>query len=206
MNNRVREQYDRLASSYDERWRSYVSDTLAFLKDYLRLSGDERVLDVACGTGELERILLAEYPGLDIIGVDLSENMLEVARRKPTANQNATFEQGSAEELPFSDESFDLVVSANSFHYFDDPLVSLREMRRILEPGSQAVILDWCKDFAACRLCDLALKTLDPAYKQCYRQRELREMFHHAGFEVTDENTRRIRLIWGLMLTTGLRP
>jgi ubiquinone/menaquinone biosynthesis C-methylase UbiE len=203
---KVKEQYDRLAASYDERWRAYVSGTLGFLRGRLRLSGGERVLDVACGTGELERMLISVHPGLNITGVDISENMLSVAREKLAAHESVGFRRGGAEELPFPSGTFDVVVTANSFHYFDNPTVALLEMRRVLRPGGRAVVLDWCRDFLACRACDLALKALDPAYKQCYDQRELRSMMRAAGLRVEDERRIRTRIVWGMMVATGVSP
>jgi ubiquinone/menaquinone biosynthesis C-methylase UbiE len=68
----VRLQYDRLAKTYDRRWRSYVDATLHAVVSGIPFRGQERVLDIACGTGELERLLLARCPGLHIIGTDLS--------------------------------------------------------------------------------------------------------------------------------------
>lgn len=206
MDQRIKEQYDRLAESYDRRWRAYVSGTLTFLTGWVSLSGDERVLDVACGTGELERMLLSEHPALSVVGVDISEKMLNVARGKHAAHENASFREGNAGELPFPGAGFDLVVTANSFHYFGDPIASLREMRRVLRPGGRAVVLDWCRDFLACQVCDVALKALDPAYQRCYNQRELREMMSAAGFDVVAERTARVKVIWGLMVADGVSP
>ena len=56
--NKVREQYDRLAEHYDLRWRDYVSSTLSFLKKWMAVKSTERILDVACGTGTLEQLLV----------------------------------------------------------------------------------------------------------------------------------------------------
>jgi ubiquinone/menaquinone biosynthesis C-methylase UbiE len=78
----VRRQYDRLANSYDRRWRSYVEVTLHAVADSVRLRGSERTLDIACGTGELERLLLAHGPGLQIVGTDISLGMLRQASVK----------------------------------------------------------------------------------------------------------------------------
>lgn len=202
-NAEVRDQYDRLASIYDERWRAYVAGSLSFLRGYLGLSGGERVLDVACGTGELERVLVGDHPGLGIVGVDPSTSMLEVARKKFEGRSDITFETGWAEELPFADDSFDVVVTANSFHYFEDPVAALREMSRTSKPDGRVVVLDWSRDFLACRVCDIALKLLYPAYNRCYNRRELREMFEDAGLGAEKEQTCRFRVVWGLMAATG---
>ncbi len=113
----VSEQYDRLAQIYDRRWHSYILNSLIFLKDYMELSGDEVILDIACGTGELERILVNNYPNLNITGVDISEKMLDVAKSKFPNSQKIEFLKASANSLPFPDSSFDMIVSASALHY-----------------------------------------------------------------------------------------
>lgn len=170
------------------------------------MTGEERVLDVACGTGELERMLLADDPALRVVGLDLSENMLRVARDKLAAHEGASFCRGSVEALPFADGSFDLAVTASSFHYFEDPVAALREMSRVIGPEGEVVVMDWCRDFLACRLCDVALRLLDPAYRRCYGQRELREFMRAANLEVKAKHKERLRVIWGVMVATGVKP
>jgi ubiquinone/menaquinone biosynthesis C-methylase UbiE len=86
-------------------------------------------------------------PEQRMVGVDLSAKMLEIARKKCEAYPNVTFCTGSSSALPCSGHSFDLVVSASALHYFDQPEVSLGEMRRVLKPGGSIVIMDWCKDY-----------------------------------------------------------
>lgn len=195
----VRGQYDQLADRYDQRWKSYVTDTLTFFKTWANLSSDAAILDVACGTGELERLLAAENPYQQIVGVDLSEQMLAQARRKLQAFSHVKFQQATVRSLPFPDQSFDVVISANSFHYFDDPLESLQEMRRVLKPDGRLVLLDWCRDGCLCQLCDLILKWIDPAHKQCYTQKELHDMLTSVQFQISRSTRVRLTLIWELM-------
>ncbi|NJM67888.1 MAG: methyltransferase domain-containing protein [Acaryochloris sp. RU_4_1] len=199
---KVRQQYNRFAAVYDQRWHRYVTNTLEFLKTWVQISPTERVLDIACGTGEFERMILAEYSKQEIMGVDISEQMLAIAQQKIHAFPNVSFQTANASALPFADNSFDVVVSANAFHYFDDPAVALQEMKRVLKPMGRVVILDWCKDFVVCQIYDVFLKFFDPAYRQCYRQAEFHQLLTTTGFRIEGAQKVRFGWIWGLMIAT----
>ncbi len=116
--------------------------------------------------------MLSKHPEQRMVGVDLSVKMLEIAQQKCQACPNVTFCDASSSALPFPDHSFDMVVSASALHYFDQPEVSLGEMRRVLKPSGSVVVMDWCKDYLLCRLFDIALQLIEPAYQRCYTQRE----------------------------------
>lgn len=199
---KVQSQYNQMAAAYDQRWHSYITATLATLPNYLSLTGNESILDIACGTGELERLLLAKHPKLLLVGLDLSANMLAVARQKGL--EQVAFTQGRTTELPFPSDSFDVVVTANSFHYFDLPRLALQEMRRVLKPDGKVIILDWCRDYFFCRLCDVLLKKTDPGYQTCYTQEELRIFLSQTGFQILAEDKFRLNVIWGLMLAAAV--
>lgn len=199
----VREQYDQIAAVYDQRWSHYVTNTLLFLKTWVQISPLATVLDVACGTGEFERLVLSEHPKQQLVGVDISEKMLAIARQKCYAYPNVEFHTASASALPFASNSFDVALSANSFHYFDDPLVTLGEMKRVLKPNGTVVILDWCRDYLVCKICDIVLKVFDPAYKQCYTQHEFHRLLASACFERRRATKVRFGVWWGLMVVTA---
>ncbi len=199
----VRDQYDEHAEVYDELWRSHLKATLNFLKNWMRLNGDETILDVACGTGELEKMLVAGHPSQKIIGVDISEKMLKAARKKLEGFENVAFRKGSASNLPFPDNKFDVVVTASAFHYFDDPLKFLAEARRVLKLDGKIVILDWCRDYRVCSACDVFLKVFDPAHRVCYKQSELREFLLNSDFDIEAEQKTRLRIVWGMMAATA---
>lgn len=200
---RVRQEYNRLAKIYDRRWQAYVTDTLSFLSAWAEISPQEKVLDVACGTGEFEPLLLAENPNQSIVGVDISEEMLEIARSKCHHHRHVSFQTASATSLPFADSTFDVVICANAFHYFDRPENALLEMRRVLTPQGRVVILDWCKDYLLCRLCDLILPIFDPAYQQCYTQKEFHCLLGNAGLKIQRDRRVQFRFLWGLMVATA---
>lgn len=101
----------------------------------------QRVLDVACGTGVLARAI-AERVGAEgsVVGIDLNEGMLAVARRKSPAIE---WRQGRAEALPFDNESFDGVVSQFGLMFFEDRTAALHEMWRVLRAGGGLAAAVW---------------------------------------------------------------
>lgn len=101
----------------------------------------KRVLDVACGTGVLAREL-ATLVGTSgsVTGLDLMPGMVEVAK---DIAPGIEWKQGSAEELPFPDQSFDAVVSQFGLMFFPDRVTSLREMLRVLTPGGRLAVAVW---------------------------------------------------------------
>jgi ubiquinone/menaquinone biosynthesis C-methylase UbiE len=203
----VRRQYDAMASWYDRYWQRYLTRTLTFMQHWARLAPGERVLDVACGTGLWARLVLGTQPTLSIVGIDVSRQMLAVAHRRCQAYPGAWFQQGRASALPYDRGQFDVVVSASAFHYFDDPHAALVEMQRVLTPQGRVIVLDWCKDFLLCRLCDLVLHRIDPAHTQCYTQAEFHALLDQAGFDVVAAQRRRFGLVWGTMIATSrVRP
>jgi len=92
----------------------------------------DRVLDVACGTGALT-LAAADIagPSGSVVGLDANPDMLTVARRKPA---QIDWREGTAEALPFPDNSFDAVVSQFGFMFFEDRPKALTEMMRVLKP------------------------------------------------------------------------
>jgi ubiquinone/menaquinone biosynthesis C-methylase UbiE len=194
----VRREYDSLATVYDRRWRHYVKVTLRAIVERVPFQGQECVLDIACGTGELERLLLSRWPELRIVGADVSLGMLRQAALKHRGKQ-VVWVQADAAHLPFPDQSFDYAICANSFHYFHSPIQSLHEVQRVLRPQGVFVLDDWCDDYWSCKLCSLWLRWTEPAFYRTYSMRALRSLLEQSGFEVIHADCFRVGIIWGMM-------
>ena len=197
--NPVRTEYDRVAAHYDRRWQPYIEATLNAVLEAVEFQGDEAVLDVPCGTGELERRLIEKWPDLCITGVDLSTGMLAQAKAKDEANRVRWFEADVA-ELPLPDQSFDCVICANSFHYFRAPNEALAEMRRVLRPGGRLILVDWCDDYWACKVCSRWLRWTDKAFYRTYSLKACVSLAEDASFQIEQGRRFRINWLWGLLL------
>lgn len=104
------------------------------------------VLDVGSGSGLFLFSLSERLPNSRFIGLDFSKNMIAMAKEGGKNIPNVQFIQGNAEKMPFSDESFDLVVSKDSFHEFGDPDSVLGEMWRVLRRDGSLIMQDLRRD------------------------------------------------------------
>lgn len=198
----LREEYARLAPQYDSRWASYIRRTVRETLQRTPLQAGIRVLDVGCGTGVLLEELSTAEPTLKLAGIDLSEEMLKVARSR--LGSVADLRQGLAEELPFEDAGFDIVVSSSVLHDVRGPEKALGEMRRVLTSSGQVVITDWCRDFVTLRVADLFLRVFNGGnHFRTYSSRELGSLLRQAGFVDPVLERYKVDWFWGMMTATA---
>lgn len=95
----------------------------------------DRVLDVGCGCGDLTRDLAGT-----VVGLDVSEPLLEVARRE---SPGVSFVHGDAQTHPLPPAAYDLIVSSFGVMFFDDPAAAFRNLRSALRPGGRLAFLCW---------------------------------------------------------------
>src|SRR5438477_4514571 len=130
--------FDRIAPVYDT-WAGGQHGRVATrLVDLATPAKHEQVLDVGTGTGLVANLLAPRVnPGL-VIGIDLSENMLSIARAHKT--KNVQFVGMAAEHLVFRPGMFDLVTMGEALAYFADPTTALAEANRVLRPGGRLAV------------------------------------------------------------------
>jgi demethylmenaquinone methyltransferase / 2-methoxy-6-polyprenyl-1,4-benzoquinol methylase len=146
----VRAMFDRIAGLYD-RMNSVMTAGLHHewrrrATDLAELSSGDRALDVATGTGDLALELATRVgAGGEVIGVDFSERMLELARAKAVASPGGAvvrFESGNALALEYPDDGFDAATVGFGARNFSDLGRGLSEMARVVRPGGRVVVLE----------------------------------------------------------------
>jgi len=107
----------------------------------IQIGAGHRVLDIACGTGVLARAAArAVGESGEVVGIDVNEGMLAVAR---SCSDAISWETGAAEALPFDADSFDRVASQFGLMFFEDRAQAIREMLRVVRPGGMAGVAVW---------------------------------------------------------------
>ena len=178
-------QADEIAEAYDDkrftgggriidhREKEAVLDALAPLDD-------KRVLEVACGTGRFT-VMLADR-GADVVGMDISDAMLEQGRGKAKAAgvaDTAEFMRGDAARLPFPDDHFDSVFAMRFFHLADAPNEFMAELQRV---SREQVFFDTFNRYSARSIYNWLL----PMGSRLYSSREIRELLLESELELVD--------------------
>jgi ubiquinone/menaquinone biosynthesis C-methylase UbiE len=131
--------YDRAASRYDEADGGTFAGCAEILVAHAGVRGAGTVLDVATGTGVLPMALEPGAAG-QIVGVDISDEMLHRARSRFAGRDDVRFEKMSATELAFRDASFEAVFCSQALPFFSSRMQALREFHRVLKPGGRLAV------------------------------------------------------------------
>jgi ubiquinone/menaquinone biosynthesis C-methylase UbiE len=156
-----------------------------------------RILDIACGTGLLLKILSDRPDSPELVGIDYVPAMLREARIR--LGPDATLLDADAGNLPFEDASFDLVTCTSALHYFLDSDAMFRELRRVIAPSGNVIITDWSRDFFWMKALNRVLPHTRHAHAQTFTTPELEQKLAAASFRVIRKVSKKIDWFWGLM-------
>lgn len=189
---RIRNAFHRGAALYDQHTpvQQRVVDQL-LLQVQQQPAVDADLLDVGCGTGRLLAALHERLPLARLTGLDLAPNMLRQAAARLPADVRLV--SGDAEQLPFADASFDLVVSTSTFQWLHCLDVCFGEVRRVLRPGGrfvfslfgQGTLLELQESWrAALVACNRPVGESRDGTHRFHRELEVREALCKAGFQM----------------------
>jgi ubiquinone/menaquinone biosynthesis C-methylase UbiE len=180
----VAQQFGATAQAYLESVTHATGEDLEILGREIAATPHAVVLDLGCGAGHAS---FAVSPhASSVTAYDLTAQMLAVVRREASARRlkNITTVQGMAEVLPFPDVRFDFVISRYSAHHWHDVPAALREVRRVLKPVGQALLIDTAGGETP--LLDTHLQAVeilrDPSHIRDYSAKEWLVFFREAGF------------------------
>jgi ubiquinone/menaquinone biosynthesis C-methylase UbiE len=129
------------AAGRGDEMEAHHSDIAEQTITLMQINPADRILDLGCGTGWASRRLARIATAGEITGIDVADEMLRRAEQASQGTRNVRYLWGSAEKIPATDNSFDKVLSIESFYYYADQGKSLDELRRAMKPGGRLFIL-----------------------------------------------------------------
>ena len=174
--------FDKQSQIYDD---SAYSSEAHFCYPYVvesicNLSFDT-LLDLGCGTGEVLSIISKKKKGCKLYGLDLSEKMLEKAKKK--LSDSDTLLVGDSENMPFEDEMFDVLTSTESFHHYPNPQKAVKEIYRVLKKDGKLILCDFWRPFLKRNFMNLFIRFSKDGDVKIYSEKEIVSMLQNAGFK-----------------------
>ncbi|MEA5616924.1 class I SAM-dependent methyltransferase [Cronbergia sp. UHCC 0137] len=169
--------FDRWAPSYDWTFPSFIYQAIhKRLLSQIQLPPNPNILDLGCGTGRLLNRLANQFPDLRGTGLDLSTQMVRLARQNNQHRPRLIYLEGNAESLPFADGQFDAVFNTISFLHYPHPDQVLSEIARIISPGGKFYLVDITTNNPT-----LQLMANSPTGIKFYSQEQRQKMGDDAG-------------------------
>lgn len=139
----------------------HIETTAEAFVERLNIQPGMKVLDVACGSGNLA--IIAAQKGAEVTGIDIADNLIEAAiKRADAAGLDIKFEVGDAEAMPYADNSFDVVMTMFGAMFAPRPEVAASELVRVCKPGGTIAMANWTPTGHAGQMFKLSSKYIPP--------------------------------------------
>ncbi|MDO5293514.1 MAG: methyltransferase domain-containing protein [bacterium] len=178
-----KEYFDQIAKDYDTSFDGkYVRSMYPELVERIRKEKPKTVLDLGCGNGNVLAELMSDNK-IKLFGADLSSQMVEEAmKRVPTG----TFCVANAEDLPYEDNSFDVIVCNASFHHYTNPIRVVEEMKRVLKKNGTLILGDPTAPFSLyLKFLNWTLRWMKSGDFHIYDKKEITTLLSSKGFKVS---------------------
>lgn len=169
---------------------------LEWMVENLDLHSHFAVLDVAAGTGHLSRAIAPHVK--QVVALDATSEMLREGGRQAEHDGigNIVFERGLAEDLPYPNDAFDMVVSRFAIHHFESPGPPVQEMVRVCRPGGKVAVIDLVspEDETVASTYNRLERLRDPSHTRALSAVELRRLLQDAGLDVVHTVSREVEV------------
>lgn len=177
----ILDQFTRQAEPFAQAHAIRSPEALERIVHLAGASGEDTVLDVACGPG----LLACAFAHVvrHVVGLDITPAMLDQARKTQAEQgvENVTWQLGDVLSLPYPDQHFSIVTSRFVFHHLLDPLGALKEMKRVCKPGGRVAVTDVAPAPEKAEALNIMERLRDPSHVRAMPQEEHESLFSQAG-------------------------
>jgi ubiquinone/menaquinone biosynthesis C-methylase UbiE len=186
----LKQTFDAVSTGYDNSALRFFPRSAERMSSLLELRGDERLLDVACGTGHASLAFAVRLPRGRVTAVDFSQGMLDQARNKALSRNigNIEFVERDMASLGFPEQSFDAAICAFGIFFADDMDRQLSQIASVVKPGGRIMISSFREDYFAplkelffSRMIAYGAPAQPQAWRRIASEAGCREFFEQAG-------------------------
>lgn len=181
--------FNKKASSYEDKWNSYLKHTHREFLHRIETANSDVILDLSCGTGLLaEEMIQQNFSFKKLILNDPSEEMLAIARERLPDNGTISFTNRHVQEMEYEENSFDEILCLNAFHFYSGQHAIIENIYRMLKPGGKFYVLDWNRS-GFFRIINMIIRLSAPERINSRSLNELEQMLRQCKFTINASNT-----------------
>ena len=179
--------FNKQAEKYDTSdYSKYPRECYPFVLNAINNIPFNKVLDLGCGTGVILKEISSINSDVELFGLDLSENMIAKATQR--LGTTATLSVGDAENLPYADNTFDLVCCVESFHHYPNPKKALSEINRVLKNGGLFLLCDTWTRSPIRQILNFFIRFSSDGDVHIYSENEISKLLKVTRFEMVSWN------------------
>jgi ubiquinone/menaquinone biosynthesis C-methylase UbiE len=205
----IAEEFDRAAHGYDKSRlvKSFQRRAQTLVISKIQIEKGMNILDIGCGTGWGTTDIASKLKGTGkVIGLDISEKMIEQAKQKilEFKYNNVEFKVGSGSSLNY-ENYFDCVLSTNAFHHFDKKEEIFSKVWKSLKHNGIFIIQDICDDYLLMKIVDYLGKVGEKAHVGSTTSEGLENLFQTTGFTNIKVDKIKLTWFWRIMIGRGTK-
>jgi ubiquinone/menaquinone biosynthesis C-methylase UbiE len=173
--------FNLIAGYYDFFFGNWIRTTHKKAINIIKIRNNSKILDAGCGTGNFLRILESSKKNLNLYGIDISKEMLKIAKGKL---KKSKLEIKSVEKIGFKNNSFDYVFSVDAFHHYSNQNLAIKNFYKIIKIGGHLAIVDLSFGLFLNKI----FQKIEPGNNKMYSPEEMRHLFKMNKFRDVKQN------------------